>query len=663
MKKEDELIVNTIRLLSAEAIQKANSGHPGLPMGAAPMAYTLWSKVMKHNPKNPKWENRDRFVLSAGHGSMLLYSLLHLFGYGLTIDDLKNFRQLDSKTPGHPEYGHTVGIETTTGPLGQGIANAVGMAIAEEHLGAKFNREGYEVVNHYTYAICGDGCLQEGVSAEAASLAGTLKLSKLILLYDSNNITIEGNTSIAFDEDVAKRFEAYGWQVLNVNDGNDLDEIEKQLVNAKENSEKPSLIIVKSQIGYGCPAKMGKSSAHGEPLGEDNIKATKEFLGWPYEEAFYVPKEAREALDETVNKLQGEEEKWNNLFEDYKKAYPELYKEWELWHSDKLPVDLLKEEDFFSFEGKKATRNSSFEVLNKLSKLIPNLIGGSADLAPSNKSNMKDREDFTKDNRLGSNMHFGIREHAMAAIANGMYLHGGLRVYCSTFFVFSDYMKGAMRLSALMKLPITYILTHDSIGVGEDGPTHEPIEQLASLRSIPNFTVIRPADSKETAAAWYAALTRKNGPTALVLTRQNLPLYDESGEIALKGAYIMKDPKDGNPDIILMASGSEVEYIYEASKTLEDKGYKVRVVSMPSFELFEEQSEEYKEKVFPKNIRKRLAVEAATSFGWHKYVGLDGKIISMDTFGASAPASILFEKFGFTAENVANEALKLLKNI
>lgn len=660
MNKLDKLSVNAIRVLSAEAIQKANSGHPGLPLGAAPMAYTLWSKVMKHNPKNPNFIDRDRFILSAGHGSMLIYSLLHLFGYGLTIDDLKEFRQYGSKTPGHPEYGHTIGVETTTGPLGQGIANAVGMAMAEEYLAKRFNKDSYEIVNHYTYAICGDGCLQEGVSAEAASLAGTLKLSKLIVLYDSNDITIEGNTSIAFREDVAKRFEAYGWSTLKVEDGNDLEAIEKALICAKEEKEKPTLIIVKSKIGYGCPNKMGKSSAHGEPLGEDNLKATKEFLNWPCDEPFCVPSEVHDWFKEIGKNLESYEQQWNKLYESYKTAYPELAKEWELWHSKELP-DLLKDEDFFKFEGKAATRNSSFEVLNKLSKKIPNLIGGSADLAPSNKSNMKDRGDFTPEDKSGSNLHFGIREHAMAAITNGMALHGGLITYCATFFVFSDYMKGAMRLSALMKLPVTYILTHDSIGVGEDGPTHEPIEQLASLRSIPNFTVIRPADSKETAAAWYLALTNKKGPTALVLTRQNLPLYEESGEKALKGAYIMKDAEDGKPDLILMASGSEVELIYEAEKTLKEKGLKVRVVSMPSFELFEAQSKEYKESVLPNSVRKRIAVEAATSFGWHKYVGLDGSIISLDTFGASGPAPVLFNKFGFTVSNVVERSLELFK--
>lgn len=659
MKKLDELSVNSIRILSAEAIQKANSGHPGLPLGAAPMAYTLWSKFMKHNPKNPNFIDRDRFVLSAGHGSMLIYSLLHLFGYGLTIEDLKEFRQYGSKTPGHPEYGHTLGVETTTGPLGQGIANAVGMAMAEEYLAKKFNKEGYEIVNHYTFAICGDGCLQEGVSAEAASLAGTLGLSKLVLLYDSNDITIEGNTSIAFREDVAKRFEAYGWSTIRVDDGNDLEAIESAIQSAKDDKEKPTLVIVKSKIGYGCPAKMGKSSAHGEPLGEENIKATKEFLNWPCKEAFCVPSEVYDWFKEIGNDLQKYENDWNKLYEKYKAAYPELAKEWEVWHSKELPVDLLKDEEFLKFEGKAATRNSSFEVLNRLSKKIPNLIGGSADLAPSNKSNMKDRGDFTPEDKSGSNLHFGIREHAMAAITNGMALHGGLRTYCSTFFVFSDYMKGAMRLSALMRLPVTYILTHDSIGVGEDGPTHEPIEQLASLRSIPNFTVIRPADSKETAVAWYASLTSKKGPTALVLTRQNLPLYEESSEMALKGAYIMKDAEDGKPDIILMASGSEVELIYEAEKILREKGVKVRVVSMPSFELFEDQSDEYKESVLPKSIRKRLAVEAATSFGWHKYVGLDGEIISLDTFGASGPATTLFKEFGFTVNNVVEKSLEL----
>lgn len=662
MKPIEQLSVNTIRILSAEAVQKANSGHPGLPMGAAPIAYELWANHMKHNPKNPNWLNRDRFILSAGHGSALLYTLLHLFGYGLTIEDLKSFRQFGSKTPGHPEYGHTVGVETTTGPLGQGIANAVGFAIAEAHLGAKFNTPEHKIVDHYTYVLTGDGCLMEGISYEAASLAGTLKLGKLIALYDSNNITIEGSTDIAFTEDVAKRFEAMGWQVLDVADANDLESLSEAIESAKAETTKPSIIIVKTQIGYGCPGKQGKSSAHGEPLGEDNLKATKENLNWPGVEPFFVPDEVRTHMEEIVKKGQAYEEEWNALYEDYKKTYPELAKEWEAWNSKELPMDFLNSEEFWTFEEKPvATRICSGEVLNRLAKVIPNLMGGSADLAPSTKTLMNGKGDFGAENYRGANMHFGVREHAMAAIGNGMALHGGIIPYVSTFFVFSDYMKHSMRLSALMGLPVIYVLTHDSIGVGEDGPTHEPIEHLAALRSIPNFTVFRPADAKETAAGWYAALTRKNSPTALVLTRQNLPYYKETGKDALKGGYILVDSEKETPDAILMASGSEVELIYEASRKLKAEGIDVRVVSMPSTDIFEEQSEEYKAAVLPKEVRARLAVEAASSFGWHKYVGLDGDVLTIDTFGASGPASVLFEEFGFTVDNVVNKVKKLIR--
>jgi transketolase len=655
-----ELTVNTIRILSAEGVQKANSGHPGLPLGAAPMAYTLWAKGMKHNPSNPNWVNRDRFVLSAGHGSMLLYSLLHLFGYGLSIDDLKNFRQFGSKTPGHPEYGHTVGVEVTTGPLGQGIANAVGIAMAEAHLASKFNKPGYEVVDHYTYAISGDGCMMEGIASEAASLAGTLELSKLIVLYDSNNISIEGNTDIAFRENVGMRFEAYGWQVLEVSNGNDIDAIAEAIEKAKGDKKRPSLIVIKTQIGYGSP-KVGNAAAHGEPLGIENITKTKEFLKWSYGEEFHVPQEVRTYMEELKAAGANAEEQWNSLFDSYKKEYPELAKEWDVWHSKELPVDLLNHEELWKFEGKAATRASSGDIINRLTKVIPNLFGGSADLAPSTKTYMKGKGDFSAEDRKGANLHFGVREHAMAAIANGVALHGGLIPYVATFFVFSDYMKGAMRLSALMKLPVIYVLTHDSIGVGEDGPTHEPIEQLAALRSIPNFTVYRPADSKETAAAWYDALNNQSGPTALVLTRQNLPLYVESGKEALKGAYVLKAAEKAVPDIILMASGSEVELIYKAQQVLKEKGIDASVVSMPSFEVFDSQSCDYKESVLPSAVRSRVGVEAASSFGWHKYVGLDGELVTIDTFGASGPADVLFREFGFTVENVVDKALKVLK--
>ncbi len=661
MDKIDRLSINSIRVLSAEAVERAKSGHPGMPMGAAPMAYTLWAKHLKHNPKNPKWSDRDRFVLSAGHASMLIYSLLHLFGYGLTIDDLKNFRQWGSKTPGHPEYGHTVGVETTTGPLGQGIASAVGMAMAEAHLAAKFNRPGYDIVDHYTYAISGDGCLMEGVAAEAVSLAGTLKLGKLILLYDSNRITIEGSTDLAFTEDVGKRFESYGWQVLTVEDGNDVDAISNKISEAKKETDKPSIVIIKTDIGYGCPAKQGKASAHGEPLGVENLKAAKEYLGYSYDEEFYVPDEVRDYMNTLIEEGQKAEQEWNALFENYKKEYPELAEEWEKWHTPGIQYDALDDDSFWDFSKATATRASSGEVLNKLAKVVPNLIGGSADLAPSNKSIMNDRGHFSAEDYSGSNLHFGIREHAMAAIANGMAVHGGLIPYVATFFVFSDYMKGAMRLSALMGLPVVYILTHDSIGVGEDGPTHQPIEHLASLRSIPNFTVIRPADSRETAAAWYAALTRTNSPTALVLTRQNLPLIDGSGKDALKGAYVVLDSEKEKPDIILMATGSEVQLVVEAGKKLKEEGIDARVISMPSWEIFEEQDNEYKESILPSDVRARLAVEAGSSIGWHRYVGLDGAVVSIDHFGASAPADVLFKEFGLTAKNVLERAKEVLK--
>lgn len=657
----EQLSIDTIRFLSVEAIQKAKSGHPGLPMGAAPMAYTLWAKNMNHNPKNPNWQNRDRFVLSAGHGSALLYSMLHLFGYGLTVSDLKNFRQLNSLTPGHPEYRRTVGVETTTGPLGQGIANAVGMAWVEKYLAAKFNRPNFEIVDHYTYALCGDGCLMEGISSEAASIAGTLELGKLIVLYDSNNISIEGSTDIAFKEDIKKRFEAYGWQTLLVEDGTDIEQIDRAIKEAKKD-KRPTIIEIKTQIGYGSPNKQGKSSAHGEPLGEEEINQTKKNLNWNYEEEFYVPQEVKKHMEKFQEEAQQKEDIWNKLFEEYKKEYPELANMWQQWNSEQLDVDLLNDKDFWTYEGDIATRVSSEIVLNKVSKLVPNLFGGSADLAPSTKTIMKDRGDFSKDTPDGSNLHFGVREHAMTAIANGMALHGGVRPYIAGFFVFSDYMKPALRLSALMQLPVISILTHDSIGVGEDGPTHEPIEQLAMLRSIPNYTVFRPCDTHETAAAWYTALTKK-APTAIILSRQSLPLLNETGKGALKGAYILKDSTKSVPDIILIASGSEVELIYNAKDVLTTKGIDARVVSMPCMELFDEQSEEYKQSVLPKNVRARLAVEAGATFGWHKYVGLDGDIIGIDRFGASAPAKELFKEFGFTVENIVQKSLDILDNI
>ena len=654
----DNLSINTLRMLSIEGVQKANSGHPGLPLGAAPMAYTLWSKEMKHNAENPNWANRDRFVLSAGHGSMLLYSLLHLFGYGLTVEDLQNFRQWGSKTPGHPEYGHTVGVEITTGPLGQGIANGVGMAMAEAHLASVFNKPEYEVVDHYTYVLAGDGCMMEGVSSEAASLAGTLALSKLIVLYDSNNISIEGNTDIAFREKVGERFQAYGWQVLFVEDGTDVGAIQKAIAEAKADKSRPTMIEIKTNIGHGSP-RQGTASAHGEPLGAENIAKTREFYEWNYNLNFHVPEEVREYMKSIKENGKKAEQDWNKLFEAYKTKYPEMAELWNVYYSKELSVDLLKEEKLWQFEGKAATRNSSGEVLNRLTAYIPNLFGGSADLAPSTKTYIKGKGDFSAEDRKGSNLHFGVREHAMAAIGNGIAVHGGLRPFVSTFFVFSDYMKGAMRLSALMKLPLVYVLTHDSIGVGEDGPTHEPIEQLAMLRSMPNFIVYRPADSREVVAAWIVAMTQNIAPTALVLSRQDLPLLEGSSAEAVKGGYIVKDYSNGVPEMILMASGSEVQYMVAAAAALNDKGIKVRVVSMPSMEMFELQSQEYKESILPSNVRKRIAMEAARSFGWHKYVGMDGTVIAIDTFGASAPGDMLYEKFGISREKVIDSALKM----
>ena len=658
MSKQDKLVVNAIRVLSAEAVQKAKSGHPGMPMGSAAMAYAVWGKQMKFDPKAPKWDDRDRFVLSSGHGSMLLYSLLHLFGFGLTIEDLKQFRQFGSLTPGHPEYGHTAGVETTTGPLGQGITNAVGMALAETYLAAHFNREGFNIVDHNTYAIMGDGCLMEGISHEAASLAGTLKLNKLIALYDDNEISIEGSTDIAFREDVPARFRAYGWNVIDVPNANCWEKVNDAIELAKD-SDKPNLIVCHTVIGYGSP-KAGTPSVHGEPLGEENLAATKKALEWPCEEPFGVPAEVYETTAAAGEAGAKKHAQWDALFAEYEKAYPELAAEYKSWHSDKLPVDLMNDEEYWHFEGSMATRASSGEVLNRLAKRIPNLIGGSADLAPSNKSNMKGRGDFSAEDRTGSNLHFGVREHAMAAICNGIYLHGGLRPYCATFFVFSDYMKNAMRIAALMKLPIAYILTHDSIGVGEDGPTHQPVEHLAGLRAMPGMIVFRPADSKETAAGWLCAMEGQR-PVSLVLTRQNLPLYEKSGKDALKGGYILADSEKATPDVILMASGSEVEQCMGAKDILKGKGIDARVVSMPSFELFDEQSEEYKESVLPNAVRARVAVEAASSFGWQKYTGLDGVVIGLDEFGTSGPYKILYNHYGFTAENVAEKAAALVK--
>ena len=661
MSNIDTMSVNAIRVLAADAVQKANSGHPGLPLGSAAMAYELWAKHMNHNPADPNWANRDRFILSGGHGSTLLYSLLHLFGYGnLSVDDLAQFRQDGSLTPGHPEYRHTVGVEATTGPLGAGMGMAVGMAMAEAHLASVFNKEGYNVVDHYTFVLGGDGCMMEGISSEAFSLAGTLGLGKLIVLYDSNNISIEGSTDIAFTENVQKRFEAFGFQTLVVEDGNNLEEIGKAIEEAKADLSRPTMITVKTQIGYGCPAKQGKASAHGEPLGAENGAALKENLGFPADKDFYVPEEVYENYRAIAQQKTKAYDAWNALFAEYCEKYPEMKALWDRYHDETAADDLIDNEEFWAFEDKPdATRNLSGKMINRIKDLLPNLIGGSADLAPSNKTHMDGETDFSKDNYAGRNLHFGVREIAMAAIGNGLALHGGLRPYIATFFVFSDYVKPMARLAAIMGLPVTYVLTHDSIGVGEDGPTHEPVEQLAMLRSLPNFSIFRPADATETAAAWYYAVTSKTTPTALALTRQNLPQLPGSSKEALKGGYVIDDSDNAVPEVILMASGSEVSLAVEAKKELQKEGMDVRVVSMPCMDVFEQQSEEYKESVLPKACRKRVAIEALSDFGWGKYVGLDGAYVTMHGFGASAPYSVLFKKFGFTVDNVVKTVKSL----
>ena len=658
MSNIDTKCVNAIRVLAADAIQKAKSGHPGLPLGSAPMAYELWANHMNHNAKDPKWANRDRFILSGGHGSTLLYSLLHFYGYGLTMDDMKEFRQMGSLTPGHPEYG-----QATTGPLGAGMGMAVGMAMAEAHLASMFNRPGYPVVDHYTFALGGDGCMMEGISSEAFSLAGTLGLSKLIILYDSNKISIEGNTDIAFTEDVQARMRAFGFQTITVEDGNDLEAIGKAIEEAKADKEHPSFITVKTQIGYGCPAKQGKASAHGEPLGEENVKAMKENLGWPEpDKSFNIPQDVYDHYADLAKKGEAAEAAWNKMFAEYCEKFPEDKARWEKYHTAVNAEALYNSDEFWAYEDKAvATRNLSGKMINRLKDIMPNLIGGSADLAPSNKTHMEGEGDFSKFNYAGRNLHFGVRELAMAAIANGLMLHGGLRAYVATFFVFSDYTKPMVRLAALMGLPVTYVFTHDSIGVGEDGPTHEPIEQMAMLRALPNINVFRPADATETAAGWYLAVTSTKTPTALVLTRQNLPQLPGSSKDALKGAYVVSEAKDpANMAGILIGTGSEVSLAIEAQEELAKSGIDVRVVSMPCMDLFEQQSAEYKESVLPKDVRARVAVEALSSFGWGRYVGLDGATVCMESFGASAPAAQLFEKFGFTKQHVVEVAMKVI---
>lgn len=642
--KIDEQCINTIRMLSVDQIQKANSGHPGLPLGAAPAAYTVW-KNMNHNPKDPKWINRDRFVLSAGHGSSLLYSLLHLFGYGLTISDLQNFRQLGSKTPGHPEFKHTTGVECTTGPLGQGISMSVGMAMTEKHLAAMYNKD-IDIIDHYTYVLCGDGDLMEGISNEASSLAGTLELGKLIVLYDSNNITIEGSTDLAFREDVLKRYSALGWQTIVVEDGNNVEELLKALEQAKEDKIHPTMIEVKTKIGFGSPRE-GLSKAHGEPLGEDGVKETKKYFGLPEDEDFYVSEEVKNNFAEINKDLEFEYEKYKRIEKIYAEKYPEDYEKLIKSFKGEFDLSFLEDEDFYKFDKDMATRASSGKALNKVAENFEFLFGGSADLAPSNKSNMDNSTNFSAINPIGNNINFGIREHAMGAIVNGIMLHGGLKSYGATFLVFSDYMKPAIRLSALQQIAPIYILTHDSIGVGEDGPTHEPIEHLAMLRSIPNNIVYRPADACEAAVGWKVAMNSKSTPVCLILSRQNLPNLENSSLDAAKGGYVVKK-EEAELKKIIIATGSEVSIAIEAAK--DDKN--TRVVSMPSIELFEAQTFEYKNSILPKEIKNRLVVEAATSFGWHKYATEEGKILSIDEFGASGPGNEIFNYFGITAENI-----------
>lgn len=656
--KTDQLGVNTIRTLSIEAVQKANSGHPGLPMGAAPMAYALWTKHLKVNPTTSRnWVDRDRFVLSAGHGSAMLYSLLHLSGYNVTIDDLKNFRQWDSKTPGHPEVHHTDGVEATTGPLGQGIAMAVGMAMAEAHLAATYNRDSFPIMDHYTYAICGDGDLMEGVSQEASSMAGHMKLGKLIVLYDSNDISLDGPTSKAFTENVGARYEAYGWQHILVKDGNDLDEIEAAIEAAKAETDKPTLIEVKTVIGYGAP-KEGTSSVHGAPIGEEGITAAKAVYGWEYPD-FTVPEEVAARFKGTmIDEGQKAEEAWNEMFKNYEHAHPELAKQFKEAFANQLPEGWEQELPKYELGTSAASRVTSKETIQAISKVVPSFWGGSADLSASNNTMVAAEKDFEPGQYEGRNIWFGVREFAMAAAMNGIQLHGGSHVYGGTFFVFTDYLRPAIRLAALQKVPVTYVLTHDSVAVGEDGPTHEPIEQLASVRCIPNVHVIRPADGNETVAAWKIAMTSTETPTILVLSRQNLPVLEGTLEHASdsvqKGAYVLSPQKGEQPAGILIATGSEVNLAVEAQAKLAEEGIDVSVVSMPSFDLFEKQSAEYKESVLPKAVTKRVAIEAAASFGWERYVGTEGKTITIDHFGASAPGGLVLEKFGFTPENVVN---------
>jgi transketolase len=655
--------VNTIRTLSMDAIQKANSGHPGAPMGLAAAGYVLWTRVMRHNPKNPDWPDRDRFVLSGGHASMLLYSLLHLTGYDLSLEDIKNFRQWGSRTPGHPEYGHTPGVETTTGPLGQGIANAVGMAMAERHLAARFNRPGHTIVDHYTYVVCGDGDLMEGIAAEAASLAGHLGLGRLICIYDDNEISIEGSTDITFTEDVAGRFEAYGWQVLAVQDGNDLDAIEKALDDARAEGAQPTLVVLKTHIAYGSPNKQDSHDAHGAPLGDEEIRLTKACLGCDADARFCVPDAVKAHCGQVVEKGQAAEAAWRERYKVYSQAHSDLADAWlnaiTGFLSRGWDKDLVA---FAPADGPLATRAASGRALNALAQRIPALMGGSADLAPSNKTFLDGESVYQKDNYGGRNIRFGVREHAMGAILSGLFLHGGTRPYGGTFLVFADYMRPAIRVASLMKLPVIYVFTHDSVAVGEDGPTHQPVEQLASLRIIPNLIVLRPCDANETVDAWCQAVKTNDHPVAMLFSRQKLPILpkEQTGGQLARGAYVISDC-DGIPDLLLLASGAEVHQALDAQKLLQQKGVAARVVNMPSWDLFEKQSDDYKRQVLPPEVKSRVAVEAGVTMGWDRYVGQDGIVVGMSGFGASAPGGEVLASFGFTAENVAEKALSLVE--
>ena len=665
MKNNDiqELSIKTIKMLAVDAVQKANSGHPGAPMGIAPMAYTLWMKHLKHNPKNPEWINRDRFILSPGHASMLLYALLFLSGYDLSIEDIKNFRQLDSKTPGHPEYGITPGVELTTGPLGAGFAMGIGMAIAESFLSNNINQTDNKIIDHYTYGIVSDGDLMEGVASEAASLAGTLQLGKIIYMYDDNKISIEGSTDLTFRENVAKRFEAYDWHVVKVKDGNNINEIDEAIKKAKSETQKPSIIIVPTIIADGSPNKSGSAESHGAALGEDEVKLTKENLGWNIDNNFYVPEEVINhfnAIKQNGAKLESD---WDSQLQHFKNSHQKIYDTWSQLFLSKESHDWVDNTPSYEKGSMVATRSASGEFLNYVSKYLPNLIGGSADLGPSNNTVLKNKGDYLNALSNGSNIHFGVREHAMGNIMNGLCLHGGLNAYAGTFLVFSDYMKPAIRLAALQNLPVKLVFTHDSIGLGEDGPTHQPIEHLASLRAIPRLDVYRPGDANETIACWERAFKRNN-PSAIILTRQKIQTLTTKDQAKLgvsHGAYIIAD-HDEEPDIIILASGSEVEIAYNAQIILGEKDIRARVVSMPSWEIFEEQTNEYKESILPKNIKERVAIEAGSSMGWHKYVFNDSNIIAMNDFGASGPAEDLFNHFGFSAENLVTKILEIIEN-